>query len=386
MRLALAGSSVVPVRGMPFPWRENMENLAIAPEPTEATVRFLRNPASYPEPTLCVEVVQTHMAFVFLTDRFAWKLKKPVRHDFLDFSTVELRRQVCEAELRLNRRLAPDVYLDVVPLVRTGDGQLHLGTADNAAPIDWLVKMRRLPSGRMLDCVIRSGGPTAGELAAVGALLAAFYQAAPIEPIEPDAYFARLAHALDDDVRELMACAAHLPVPRTRSVGRALHARLTTHAHLFRERAWQGRIREVHGDLRPEHICVDTPPVIIDCLEFSRELRLLDPADELAFLTLECERLGSADTGRAMLRMYQDQTGDEVDPAIVEFHIAARALLRAKLAIWHLRDGKPAAASKWTAAARDYIVLAARHAGMAPREGTGPAKDAAAVRSGSRTD
>jgi uncharacterized protein len=118
---------------------------------------------------------------------------------------------------------------------------------------------------------------------------------------------------------------------------------------------------EAHGDLRPEHICLTDPPVIIDCLEFRRDFRMLDPLDELAFLGMECERLGDATTGPTLLRLYEEGTGDHADRMLTEVYAAMRALLRAKLAIWHLRDGAKADDARWRSSAQAYLELACRH-------------------------
>jgi uncharacterized protein len=327
--------------------------------PAAEVVRFLSDPSSYPEHTASVSVIETHMAYVFLTDAFAYKLKKSVRFDFLDFSTVALRRHVCEEEVRLNRRLAPDVYLGMLPLVRETGGALHVGMKPESEPIDWLVKMRRLPSDRMLDQLIRMGRVGKHELAALAALLVTFYRGASREPVSPAAYVDRLDSAIAADVRDLGAWHNDLPISRIRSIGAALRQRLFTEDRKFQRRA--DHIVEAHGDLRPEHICLTDPPVIIDCLEFRRDFRMLDPLDELAFLGMECERLGDATTGRAMLRLYEEGTGDQAERMVTEFYAAMRALLRAKLAIWHLRDGAGADSARWRASAHAYLELAFRH-------------------------
>ncbi|HEX6135525.1 MAG TPA: hypothetical protein VFZ24_16255 [Longimicrobiales bacterium] len=329
---------------------------------TAERVAFLSDPDSYAEGTGDVEKIETHMAFVFLTDAHAYKLKKPVRYEFLDFSTLPLRRRTCEDEVRLNRRLAPDVYIGAVPLVRDAAGALHIGAVAGATIVDWLVKMKRLPRDRMLDAVIRAGGPTARELESLGALLVRFYRNAPAERIPPDDYIDRLDADITIDIRELAERADHLPFDLIRDIGAALGRALALNERMLRSRAV--RIREVHGDLRPEHICLTEPPVIIDCLEFRRDFRLLDPADELAFLGMECERLGAPHIGRVLLRHYRESTGDRLPPGLVEFYGAMRALLRGKLAIWHLRNGDPAAGDRWTAAAHEYLRLAARHLGV----------------------
>ena len=122
----------------------------------EARIAFLRQPQTYPEKPARVETIETHMSWVFLTPQHAFKLKKPVRYDYLDFSTLAARRKSCEEERRLNRRLAPGVYLDVIPLVLGSDGAMHLGGPGEI--LDWLVMMRRLPAPRMLDSLIRRRG------------------------------------------------------------------------------------------------------------------------------------------------------------------------------------------------------------------------------------
>ena len=347
---------------------------------TAELLAFLSDPASYPGEHGPVERIETHMAYVFLTATFAWKLKKPVRYAFLDFSTEPLRHAVCEAEVRLNRRLAPDTYIGAVPVVRDAAGRLHISDGATSPAIDWLVKMKRLPRDRMLDHVIRSGGPTQAEIAALGDVLVRFYQEAPVEELTPDAYIGRIAANIREDIGELTGRADHLPFELIRGTGRALRRTMVRRAGMFRARALAHRIVEAHGDLRPEHVCLIDPPVIIDCLEFRRDFRLLDPLDELAFLGMECERLGAPWIGQTLLRQYRDATGDDAPPALVDFYAAMRATLRAKLAIWHVQNGDPDAAGHWTAAAHEYLDLAARRAGMPmPPEAPGDAASAAAA-------
>jgi aminoglycoside phosphotransferase family enzyme len=141
-------------------------------------------------------------------------------------------------------------------------------------------------------------------------------------------------------------------------LARAAQGCLERHAALFERRVAERRLVEGHGDLRPEHVCLAPEPVIIDCLEFSRELRLLDPADELAFLALECERLGAPAVGSWFLAAYTEVTGDAPPPLLLRFHRTYRALRRAKLAVWHLEDPAVREPARWTARARRYLELA----------------------------
>ncbi|MDA8381944.1 MAG: hypothetical protein M0037_02510, partial [Betaproteobacteria bacterium] len=174
------------------------------PTPTlEAKVAFLKRPEAYPERPAEVQAVETHISWVFLTDDHAYKLKKPVRHAYLDFSTLEARRLDCEAEVRLNRRLAPAVYLGTVALTYSQED--GLGLDGSGKIVDWLVKMRRLPAERMLDSLIRSGAVRRAEILQLGSRLAGFYASAVRHTIAPAAYRQTLAQRIADNLRELAA-------------------------------------------------------------------------------------------------------------------------------------------------------------------------------------
>lgn len=329
----------------------------------KAKLGFLGRPGAYPETPARVDAVETHMSWVFLTDTHAWKLKKPVRYAYLDFATPEARRLDCEEEVRLNRRLAAKVYLGVVPLVRDAAGQLHLGGAGET--VDWLVRMRRLPADRMLDHLLRSGAATQPDLVRLARRLARFYAAATAEPITPAAYRQSLAARIEDNLRELARPEYGLAPEPLERLARLQLDFLQSHAEWFDRRVRQGRIVEGHGDLRPEHVCLLEEPVVIDCLEFKREFRILDPADELGYLALECERLHAPHAGRWLLDAYRDASDDDPPEALVHFYQGCRSVLRAKLALWHLHDDGRHPPGKWEATARTYLELALRHAGQA---------------------
>jgi len=329
----------------------------------EAKVGFLGRPDAYPEATARVEAVETHMSWVFLTDTHAYKLKKPVCYAYLDFSTIEARRLDCEQEVRLNRRLATDVYLGVMPLVLDSEGRLHLGGAGEV--VDWLVRMVRLPADRMLDHLLRSGAVTAPEITRLARRLAHFYATAGAEAITPEAYRQSLAERIGDNLRELASPEFGLDPDLPVTLAHLQLSFLQRHAELFDSRVRQGRIVEGHGDLRPEHVCLLPEPVVIDCLEFNREFRILDPADELGYLALECERLHAPHVGRWLLDGYGEASGDVPPDRLVHFYQSCRAVLRAKLALWHLRDDGRHPPGKWVATAMDYLELAQRHATQA---------------------
>ena len=355
----------------PEAWRALTEWLAAGPAPAPpppassdpglaAKVAFLSRRGSYPEPAASVLATETHMSYVFLTDRHAWKLKKPVRYDYyLDFSTLAARERDCAEEVRLNRRLTRDVYLGAVPLSVDPAGALHVGGGGTV--VDWLVKMRRLPAERMLDQLIRAHAVPQDGLRAALVRLCRFYREGPPIAMPPEAYVERLAADVADNRRALADPAYALPAELYEPACARLAALLSERAASFGERARAGRIVEAHGDLRPEHICLTDEPQIIDALEFWREFRILDVADELAFLALECERLGSPQLKTTIFETYTAETGDAPPAALLHFYQSHRALMRAKIALWHLAEPAPREAASWRARAGDYLRLAREH-------------------------
>ena len=321
----------------------------------EEKVAFLSRPDVYPDATERVETKETHLSWVFLTETQAWKLKKPVRYDYLDFSTPEARLRNCEEEVRLNRRLAHDVYLGVAPLTLGARGELQL--AGKGEPIDWFVRMRRLPADRMLDRAIADRTVNAAEVRKVGALLARFYNQAPPVALTPSEYRRRLSADALANQQELAKPEYALPVELLESIIREQLAFLRQEPRLFDDRVRAGKIIEAHGDLRPEHICLESEPVIIDRLEFNRDFRVLDPLSDLAFLALECERLGAPWVSDLILETYRDQTSDHPPERLLAFYKSYNACLRAKIAVLRLKDHGVPDWQKWTGRARQYLHL-----------------------------
>ena len=325
----------------------------------ESKVAALRQPAAYPGNPQTVEVIETHMSWVFLAGPIAYKLKKPVRYGLLDFTTLQARCFYCNEELRLNRCLAESVYLDVVALRIDPAGAMRIGAQGVVA--DWLVRMHRLPARLMLDRMVEDGVARAGHLREVAARLAAFYASLPPARVEPGRYLARLGAEIDASERELCDPAFALEADEVRGLCAGLRCVLRRCPDLFRARVVAGRIVEGHGDLRPEHIYLGAPLAIIDRLEFSAELRTLDTADELGFLALECERLGAPELARVLLETYGQLTGDAAAEPVVHFYQSLRACVRARITICHLKEPQYRDSPKWPARARQYLHLAALH-------------------------
>jgi uncharacterized protein len=322
----------------------------------EEKIAFLSRTESYAEGATAVEIIETHMSYVFLTDRYVYKLKKPVRYPFLDFSTLEARRFNCTEEVRLNRRLARNVYVGVAALALGPDGLTLEGQGE---VVEWLVKMHRLPRHLMLDRAIREGRVTEQDIVRFTRVLAAFYRDGERIALTPAIYRERLRQAISDNEQALCVPAYNLDTAAVRAVVATQLGFLDTHARAFDQRLEQKLIVEGHGDLRPEHVCLAAEPVFIDCLEFNRDLRIVDPADELGYLAMECEISEAAYIGKIVFETYGAITGDAPDDTLVRFYQAQRALLRAKLAAWHLEDGVTNSARvKWLARARAYLHLA----------------------------
>jgi aminoglycoside phosphotransferase family enzyme len=320
------------------------------------TIEFLSRPGAYPEHAQLVEIRKTHISWVFLTETQAWKLKKPVRTPYLDFSTPEARRQDGEVEVTLNRRLAQDVYRGVLALTIDEAGTLQLD--GSGKPVDWLVCMRRLPADRMLDHILIHHNAIDADLSKLALLLAAFYKTAP--PILKTGSECRNRLAID-----LKAARAELSRPEYGLSADLITSVITPqleflggHPAIFDARVRAGKIIEAHGDLRPEHICLETPPVIIDCLEFNRDLRILDAASELTFLSLECERLGAMQVGRYILDKYGEETGDRPPSRLLDFYKSYHAAVRAQIALWHLADDNVRDRAHWVAKANRYLEIA----------------------------
>jgi uncharacterized protein len=314
---------------------------------------FLCTPEAYASRPAHVELKETHMSFLFLTDRYVWKLKKPVSYDYLDYSTADARKRNCDLEIALNRRLASDVYLGIVPLAVDANGKMHLGGQGRI--VDWLVHMRRLPGDRMLNVAISAHTVSRDDADRLGMLLAQFYKQARIAPVSPVEYARRLQAETAGCAQELRRAEFELPVEVVDSIYTEQMSFLTQESALLEDRVRQGKIVDAHGDLRPEHICLEAKPVIIDCLEFNADFRALDPASELAYLGLECDRLDAHWLGERIMDAYCQQTDDRPPAPLLVFYKRYHAYVRAKVAVWHLRDPEVHHPETWIAKAKDYL-------------------------------
>ena len=324
-----------------------------------APLRFLQSPAAHlghAGAVQAVETIETHMSWVFLAGEHVLKMKKPVRYPFLDFSTLAAREFDCREELRLNARLAPGVYLGLMAL-QERDGGLAL-VPESALPaagrtVDWLVLMRRLPAGRMLDHLIAASLVTPGEIDALARVLADFYRRAPAARVTPPEHLARFQR--EQAVNREVLLHPAFGLPGAAAALDALDAALARHAPLLLARAAGGHVVDGHGDLRPEHVCLQQPPVVIDALEFNAALRAVDPFDELALLVLECEIAGASWIGPRLLASCAAALRSAPPAALLQLYTAYRAQLRARLALAHLLEPQPRTPLKWAPLAERYL-------------------------------
>lgn len=324
---------------------------------SRATIALLEDPETYG--VEAVSRLETHFSWIFFVGREVYKLKKPVRLPYLDFSTPERRHANAEEELRLNRRLTTRVYYGVVPVTLADDGSL--GLAAGGRPIDWLVHMRRLDQACCLSDLLSAGrGPPVEALAR---RLARFHATAEVTAHTPASYVEKLARQLGELRRELTRPELDLPVSLERPLG-SLEDFLRCEEALFESRIHAARVVEGHGDLRPEHVFFEAEPQIIDCLEFSRSLRELDAADEVAYLALECESItGSSGIGEQILEAYCDFAGERPPRRLFDFYATLRACVRATLALRREDERAVLEHARLRRRALAYLTAAARHAG-----------------------
>jgi len=331
---------------------------------TSALIAALSEPAAFPEPktdipATDIQVIQTHISVVFLAGAGAYKIKKPVKLPFLDFSTLDLRRHYCVEEVRLNRRLAPDVYLGVVPVTRAGT---RIAFEGNGELIEWAVKMRRLPETATLEQHLRRDEIAEDHVRQLARRLGQFHAAAARgEHISTFGRFDVVAH----NIRENFAVSAPM-IGSTISV--TVRERLMALTEkslaelraLIDARAARHVTCDTHGDLHLDHVYLfpDRPPpgdlVVVDCIEFNERFRYTDPVADMAFLVMDLEFHGRHDLASAFSRAYFDFSGGSEASQLLPLYVSYRAAVRGKV------DGLQLAEPEIPQAARDEALVRGR--------------------------
>lgn len=323
----------------------------------QSLVEAMLAPEFYPKPPPAVSYKETHISHLFFTDELVYKVKKAVRYSFLDYSTLAKRRHYLQEELRLNRRMAPSVYIGVMPITFDDLGWRLGGWAE---PAEYTLVMRRLPDKRMLPFLLETGQVTPAMMGELAELLANFHANAPrVAAIAPDDYAAQVQAQWHSNLADLAQAAPAIVDGESYLTIEQFGAEFfRRHGETLKRRAAQGWLRDVHGDLHSEHICFAPEGIqIFDCIEFEPKFRQCDLAAEIAFLLMDIEVRGGAHLIAPFRQRYGATIGDGEADALLPFWQCYRALVRAKVYALRgaagretaLRYGRYAARLAWSA-------------------------------------
>ncbi|HGG58322.1 MAG TPA: aminoglycoside phosphotransferase [Gammaproteobacteria bacterium] len=321
-------------------------------------IEGLRETSAYPHPVDNPRVIETHISWVILTGENAYKIKKAVRFGFLDFSTLEKRKRYCEEELRLNRRFAPDMYREVVPI--TGTTERPVVGGDGKA-LEYAVRMRQFDQQLLLDQLARRGELDSRIIDEMAAVIARFHEKADRNP--PDPAFgspARVSHWSAENFEEI-ARVIDLPTisRRLNALRRGVNRAFSAIESLLEARRGAGWVRECHGDLHLGNMAlIDQRVTPFDCIEFNPELRWIDVVNEIAFVAMDLEFRGLRGHGWRFVNRYCQATGDFEGLALLRYFVAYRALVRAKVSALQVRDdpeGLPEAFGNYLALAERWV-------------------------------
>jgi aminoglycoside phosphotransferase family enzyme len=321
----------------------------------QTIVQSMKDPAFYPNAVEEVEFLQTHISSVFLTGELAYKLKKPMNFGFLDFSTLELRKENCEKELTLNRRLAPEVYLRVEPITRGENGPEFAGSGP---VVDWVVVMKQLDEDLLGLNVLARGELSSEKIESVVDTLVPFYRSAKTGPGVDEFGSIAVVKFNTDENFEQTADFVDVAIPRTDFDDlKEFNDRFyVEQEELFQRRISQGWIREIHGDLHLGNVFFEDPPVVFDCIEFNDRLRCGDVAVDLGFLVMDLDFQGLPELAERVVERYVEKSGDSDFLELVDFYACYRAYVRGKIACFTSKD--PAISDDIQA---DQLALASRY-------------------------
>ena len=322
-------------------------------------IEALLDPGAYPSRPAKIDLVQTQMSILLLTGDYVYKVKKPVDLGYLDYTTLEKRHYFCHQEVELNRRLCPDVYLAVVPIV---EGDYGVRFEGQGKATEYAVKMKQLPRDRMLDVLLLRSRVSEDMIEGVAQKLVLFHQSAGTDAAiasfggldvvrrNCDENFAQTEKYIGASVTE----------GEYGTIRRYTDGFITSNAGLFGKRVEEGRIRDCHGDLHAAHICFTDGICIYDCIEFNDRFRYADVASEMAFLAMDLDRYGQTSLSRLLVDTYVRLSSDEEIMNLLDFYKCYRAYVRGKVESFKLDDPHipEEEKSKVLTAARRYFELA----------------------------
>ena len=326
-------------------------------------VQHLMDPASYPHAAADLHLIQTHISYVFLAGDSVYKFKKPMDFGFLDFSTLEKRKYFCEQELTLNRRLCPTIYLDLVSVNKAGAALSLNGPGE---PLEYGIRMVRMPTERMMNRVIRAGDLTHEILDNIVDILVPFYERAASGP-QIDALCT--AEAVSVNVLENLAQSEQFV--GCSALSRAEYDAIGNYAvnflkdtALFEQRIVAGRAKDCHGDLHSANICLADQVYIYDCIEFNERFRYSDVANDVAFLAMDLDDYGLETLSEYFINRFQEASGDSGLRQVLNFYKCYRATVRGKIGLLtaHEEEVDDATRAESLNLATQYFRLAQRYA------------------------
>lgn len=339
-------------------------------------IQRMLQPDFYPHPVQSpVQLLQTHISYVFLTGDFAYKVKKPTQFGFLDFTTLEKRAYFCQEELRLNRRLSPELYRAVLPIYQGDDYSLSPPAHCQAEIIDYALQMRQFPQEGLFSHLLQVGQLTSTHLRQLGQVVAQFHATAATNPeIQANGMPAAL-NAVDEDNYTL----AQTFIGESQTWDQWQQARTFTqrfwhdHQALLYQRIAQGKIKECHGDLHLNNICLYKKQIqIFDCIEFCPEFRNIDVIYDVAFMVMDLDFHKRSDLANIFLNIYLEKTGDYEGALLLPAYLCMRAMIRGNVNSMTAKNTEPSKTASsdqphYWQRATDYFQLAARY--THPRQG-----------------
>ncbi|MFA5629679.1 MAG: AAA family ATPase [Dehalococcoidales bacterium] len=330
-------------------------------------VRALLNPETYPEETKTVRLVQTQMSFVFITDRFVYKMKKAVNLGYVDYTTLAQRKYFCDKEVELNRRLSPDTYIGVFPITKKDQNYSFGGSGE---VMEYVVKMKILPYDRMLDNLLKEDNVTDDMMSRVARKMAEFHSVAATN--QTISKFGEIEAVRDNNEENLNQMKPYIGQTLTeqkyQKIADFVYNFIQENAALFEERVASNKIKDCHGDLHAAHICFENGLIIYDCIEFNDRFRYCDVAAEVAFLAMDLDHNGRADLAQSFIKSYIEYSGDDDINKLLKFYKCYRACVRGKVACFKLDD--PCVSAEHKKEAKDeaeaYFDLACSYANTVP--------------------
>ncbi|PIV20246.1 MAG: hypothetical protein COS40_13330 [Deltaproteobacteria bacterium CG03_land_8_20_14_0_80_45_14] len=299
--------------------------------------KALLNPEIYPDHPRTIKFIETHISLLFLTGNHVYKLKKPVDFGFLDFTSLEKRKYFCEQEVKLNRRLSPDIYLGVVRITKEGNKIFLDGRGEL---VEYAVKMKQIPEEFLMDKLLEKKQVTSRMIEAVSEKLVKFYFTAETNDLIKS--FAKPERVKQDTDENFEQTEKYIDVTIPREVYEEVKNRTNeyfrTRENIFQERIATDRIRDCHGDLRLEHIFWGEELSIFDCIEFNERFRYTDIAADIGFLAMDLDYHGRQDLSGHLIRAFIGESGDHELMEVLDFYKCYRAYVRGKVESFRLDD------------------------------------------------